>query len=192
MTYASAVLAQARSRKDETRQRIVDTASRLFQERGVDGVGVDEIMRESGLTHGGFYAHFENKEALVEEACIRAFDAKADELSQFISALDDDKAFDAFQKKIVSGDPHDAPTCPMAMLGPEVARREAVQKAYAQRMRRLIKQVAQDLDCEREHAMFVISALVGANVLAAQTSSDATLARQILNGVRDEILRCRD
>lgn len=53
---------------------IVDVAARLFRERGFVGVGVDEVMSGAGLTHGGFYSHFGNKTALIEEAIARAFD----------------------------------------------------------------------------------------------------------------------
>ncbi|HJS84299.1 MAG TPA: helix-turn-helix domain-containing protein, partial [Acetobacteraceae bacterium] len=52
----------------ETRARIIEAAGRLFRERGIDAVGLDAIMHEAGLTHGGFYAHFPSKEALVAEA----------------------------------------------------------------------------------------------------------------------------
>ena len=48
-------------RRAETRERILTAAGRLFREHGVDGVGVDAVMREAGLTHGGFYAHFKSK-----------------------------------------------------------------------------------------------------------------------------------
>ncbi|HJS80783.1 MAG TPA: TetR/AcrR family transcriptional regulator [Vitreimonas sp.] len=189
----AATAMQARTRKEETRDRILDTAVRLFQERGVADVGVDEIMRESGLTHGGFYAHFENKEALVAEACIRAIDTKVDEISELVSALDDDAAFKKYTNTFLNGDPRtDSPACPMAMLGPEVARREPVQKAYAARIRRLITQISKDLDCTREESILTLSALVGATVLSAQTSSDAALARKIITSVREELLRCRE
>lgn len=182
----------AATRKEETRDRILETASRLFQERGVDGVGVDEIMRESGLTHGGFYAHFENKEALVEQACIRAIDAKLDELYDFMTALGDDEAFEKHTRRFLKGDMRtDSPTCPMAMLGPEVARREHIQKAYAQRIRRLVARIAKTLNCPREEAMLTLSALVGATVLAAQTNSDAALAKQIITAARDGLLSCQ-
>ena len=189
----AATAMQARTRKEETRDRILDTAVRLFQERGVADVGVDEIMRESGLTHGGFYAYFENKEALVAEACIRAIDTKVDEISELVSALDDDAAFKKYTNTFLNGDPRtDSPACPMAMLGPEVARREPVQKAYAARIRRLITQISKDLDCTREESILTLSALVGATVLSAQTSSDAALARKIITSVREELLRCRE
>jgi TetR/AcrR family transcriptional regulator, transcriptional repressor for nem operon len=54
-------------RRGETHQRIIEAAGRLFRQHGIDGVGVDAIMREAGLTHGGFYAHFPSKEAMVAE-----------------------------------------------------------------------------------------------------------------------------
>ena len=62
------------SHKHATRRRIVAAASAAFRERGVEGVGVDEVMRRAGLTHGGFYAHFRDKTELVAEACAEAFD----------------------------------------------------------------------------------------------------------------------
>lgn len=190
MTVAMAARAAA-TRKEETRDRILETASRLFQEKGVDGVGVDEIMRESGLTHGGFYAHFANKEDLVEQACIRAIDAKLDELQAFMTALDDDEAFEKYARRFLKGDPRtDSPACPMAMLGPEIARREHIQKAYAQRIRKLIGKVSRELDGSREDAVLILAALVGGTVLAAQTSSDAALARQIITAVRNGLLSC--
>ena len=191
MPKAALAPAPGRTRKEETRERIIETASRLFQERGVDGVGVDEIMRACGLTHGGFYAHFESKEALVEEACIRAIDAKIEDLQDFITSLADDAAFEKHAKRFLKGDPRtDSPTCPMAMLGPEVARREPLQRAYARRIRRLMTRLASELDVPKQQAALILSALVGATVLAAQTSSDAPLARQIINAVRNGLLSC--
>ena len=54
-------------RKAETRERILEAAGALFRTHGIDAVGVDAIMHGAGLTHGGFYAHFASKEALVAE-----------------------------------------------------------------------------------------------------------------------------
>lgn len=56
------------------RQRIIESAIRLFSQRGVDGVGVAEVMAEAGFTHGGFYNHFGSKDDLVLEACSTSFD----------------------------------------------------------------------------------------------------------------------
>src|SRR5258707_6200213 len=62
-----------REKAAENRERIVEAAARLFREQGFDGVGVDAIMKEAGLTHGGFYGHFASKEELATEAITRAF-----------------------------------------------------------------------------------------------------------------------
>ena len=66
-----------RGHKEKTRDQIVDTAARAFREEGVAGVGIGELMGRAGLTHGGFYAHFPSKDALVAEACSRAVDDPA-------------------------------------------------------------------------------------------------------------------
>jgi len=58
----------SREQAAENRQRVVETAARLFRERGYDGIGVADLMREAGLTHGGFYGQFESKEQLMAEA----------------------------------------------------------------------------------------------------------------------------
>ena len=66
----------SREKAAENRERIVDTAARLFRETGFDGVGVDEIMNGAGLTHGGFYGHFGSMEDLATEAVLRALQAQ--------------------------------------------------------------------------------------------------------------------
>src|SRR3954466_11661963 len=61
----------------QNRERILQAAGRLFRERGFDGVSVAEVMQAAGLTHGGFYGHFESKDALIKEAMTRAMTAAA-------------------------------------------------------------------------------------------------------------------
>ena len=61
----------SREQAAENRDRIIDAAGRLFRERGFDGIGVANLMKAAGLTHGGFYGHFESKEDLEVEACAR-------------------------------------------------------------------------------------------------------------------------
>src|SRR5258708_33350172 len=55
-----------------SRERILDAAARRFRERGLDGIGVADLMKDAGFTHGGFYAHFDSKEDLVAQACAAA------------------------------------------------------------------------------------------------------------------------
>ncbi|MDT5095287.1 MAG: TetR/AcrR family transcriptional regulator, transcriptional repressor for nem operon [Mycobacterium sp.] len=62
-----------RKQAEINRQRIIDSAIRLFAERGVDGVGVAEVMGDAGFTHGGFYNHFTSKDDLVVTACTTSF-----------------------------------------------------------------------------------------------------------------------
>src|SRR5262245_50116449 len=64
----------SREKAAENRERIVDAASRLFREKGFDGVGLDAIMKDAGLTHGGFYGHFGSKDDLASEAVTRALE----------------------------------------------------------------------------------------------------------------------
>ena len=62
----------SREQAAANRERILDVASRLFRERGLDGIGVADLMKNAGLTHGGFYGHFSSKEDLMAQACARS------------------------------------------------------------------------------------------------------------------------
>ncbi|MER3484438.1 MAG: TetR family transcriptional regulator, partial [Meiothermus sp.] len=64
----------SKEHKAEVRVRILEQASQTFRKRGLDGVSVPELMGQVGLTHGGFYAHFDSKEALYSEAFLRALE----------------------------------------------------------------------------------------------------------------------
>src|SRR2546423_1356238 len=72
--------------KDLTRARIVKTASRKFRKNGIEAVGIAGLMADAGLTHGGFYSHFDSKETLVREAVTRALDRSRDELTRIADA----------------------------------------------------------------------------------------------------------
>ena len=77
-----------RERAAENRARIVATASRLFREKGFDGVGLDAIMKEAGLTHGGFYGHFTSKEDLAAEAVAHALEQSTGLQSRYTNVAD--------------------------------------------------------------------------------------------------------
>jgi TetR/AcrR family transcriptional repressor of nem operon len=182
------------SRKEETRRRIVDTAARLFLEKGVDRVGVDEVMRECGLTHGGFYGYFPSKEALISEACTAALQEAAGQWEDLARKLGDDEAWDDFLATYLAGDLTSAnnPACPAAILGADVARRQdTIQASYLALVRSLIDRIAKEAHADRGHAILSIAALVGATSLAAQVGQDKALAAEILNTTREELLKCR-
>ena len=69
----------SREQAAENRDRIIDVAGRLFRERGLDGIGVANLMKAAGLTHGGFYGHFSSKEDLIVRACRRAVSTMLEE-----------------------------------------------------------------------------------------------------------------
>lgn len=177
----------AQIRKEETRKRIVETASRLFQERGVDGVGVDEIMRESGLTHGGFYGHFRNKEQLIAEACACAVEKKTEETKARLKGVPKDEAFALFVSEYL--DCTDDADCPFAMLGGDVARRgEEVREMYTAEVRDTVDYMTRSLGCGREEALLAFAAVVGATSVA-KASSDPALAEEIVRTVREQLVR---
>lgn len=182
------------SRKEETRRRIVDTAARLFLEKGVDRVGVDEIMRECGLTHGGFYVYFPSKDVLVSEACTAALDETAQQWESLARNLADDDVWDSFLATYLAGDLTSAnnPACPMAILGADVARRQdTIQASYVARLKALINTMAEEAGSDRSQAIVTFAALVGATSLAAQVGKDKDLAAEILNTTRGVLLQCR-
>src|SRR5260370_18113203 len=78
----------SREKAAENRERIVDTASRLFREKGFDGVGLDPIMKDARLTHGGFYGHFGSKDDLLAEAVTRAFERSIKKQGRFTNLHD--------------------------------------------------------------------------------------------------------
>src|SRR5262245_37831732 len=107
----------SREQAAANRERIVEAAARLFRECGFDGVGVDAIMKEAGLTHGGFYGHFGSKDDLAAEAVARA-------LAQGTEKLGGDMNLDAFVRAYLSerycADRGDG--CALAALGADMAR----------------------------------------------------------------------
>jgi TetR/AcrR family transcriptional repressor of nem operon len=182
------------SRKEETRRRIVDTAARLFLEKGVDRVGVDEIMRECGLTHGGFYGYFPSKDVLISEACTAALDETAQQWESLARNLADDAVWNSFLSTYLAGDMTSAnnPACPMAILGADVARRQdTIQASYVARLKVLIDTMAEEAGANRSQAIVTFAALVGATSLAAQVGKDKDLAAEILNTTRGVLLQCR-
>jgi TetR/AcrR family transcriptional repressor of nem operon len=181
-------------RKEETRRRIVDTAARLFLAKGVDRVGVDEIMRECGLTHGGFYGYFPSKKALISEACTAALQEAFGRWQERARQLGDDMAWADFLTHYLAGDltSPDNPASPTAILGADVARRRgAIQASYVALIRSLIDKFAEDAGADRPHAILSIAAMVGATSLAAQVGQDKALATEILDVTRDELLKRR-
>ena len=121
----SAIIYFVRHSKDEkaaSHERIVNAAAARIRESGTDQPGVAEIMRAAGLTHGGFYKHFDSREELIEEAVQRALTDRGPELEELLAAAEDPLA--AFAEWYVSEAHRDnaGHGCGVVALGLDVSR----------------------------------------------------------------------
>jgi len=164
------------------RQALVDAAARLFRERGVDGVGVAEIGRAAGLTHGGLYAHFPSKDALAAAACAGAF---AD-LEHRLAPGGLGELADGY----LSPRHRDRPdACPMATLAADATRGDATLQAsfaaglegFAAILAERLPEPPADPAERRARALALAALLVGALSLARATAGAAP-------GLSDELL----
>jgi AcrR family transcriptional regulator len=170
----------APSRKEATHDRIVETAARAIRRSGYNGMGVAEIMKEAGLTHGGFYAHFESRDALLREALERAGQDSAARLAK-ACATDQARGASAFRSLVEQylSDSHLASAesgCPVAALASEMPRQSReVGKVAARRVRGLIATVRQTLthDTAAQSAAVIAGQLVGALQLARALGNNA-------------------
>lgn len=171
------------SKKERTHERIVRSASRAIRRQGYQGVSVADIMKEAGLTHGGFYAHFPSREALLVEALdsagaesMQSLEAAMREApgGQGLKALVDTYLSDAHAASPERG-------CALAALGSETHRQAPELRAVATRqVRRLLelieRQLPKDEARPHEEAMATLSTLVGA-MLISRVVDDARLAQ---------------
>jgi TetR/AcrR family transcriptional repressor of nem operon len=164
----------APSRKEATHERIVETAARAIRRSGYGGAGVAEIMKEAGLTHGGFYAHFESREGMLAEAADRAGADGMAVLARVAAAAPPKKALESLLRTYLSKEHVEAPAtgCAVAALGSEMPRQAPkVRRAATRRIKEMIDLVArQSPDWGRpdahERALVTLSTALGALVLA--------------------------
>ncbi len=182
------------SRKEQSHERIVDAAARAIRRAGYAGVGVADVMKEAGLTHGGFYAHFPSRDALLAAAMERAGQDGAARLSQNMARRRAEGAspLRAWVEAYLS-DAHLAGCergCPVAALASEIPRQsDDVREVAASRVQRLMEAVQQVLPAQAgEHAAAaVLSTLVGALQLA-RALGDNPRGRAVLASARQAVL----
>src|SRR3954453_16145479 len=117
--------------KQETRRKVVRAAAAAVRARGPDGVGVAEIMAEAGLTHGGFYAHFPNKEALVAAAIEEAFGQSRRRFARITEGMPAEAALATFIDSYVSAEHRNNPQrgCPISTLSNDLPRQGPLVRA---------------------------------------------------------------
>ena len=184
------------SRKEETHERIVDAAARAIHRRGYAGVGVADVMKEAGLTHGGFYAHFDSREALLVEALERA--GRQSLAATRAAKLRAGKGVSAFRSLVESylADDHLVSLetgCPVAALGCDMPRQsENLREASAVWVQRLIAFVRSTLPAvPRATASVVAGTLVGSLQLARVLGSNAE-GRAVLSAARKSLIQQYD
>ena len=182
------------SKKERTHDRIVEVAARALRRDGFAGVGVAEVMREAGLTHGGFYAHFPSRDAMLREALERAGRDSARRMAAALAARPAraTSGFKAFVDQYLSSEHVHGlgGGCPVAALAGELPRQSAALcEAGAACVRELISAVRGVLPvgAERGAAQVVASQLVGA-VQLGRTLGDWPEAHAVLAAARRQLL----
>ena len=181
----------SRDKAAENRERIVDTASRLFREKGFDGVGVDAIMNGAGLTHGGFYGHFGSKDDLAAEAIARALERSDEKQSRYANLTD---LVSEYLSERHCADR--ANGCAIAALGADMARRrDGVRRGLTKHVRGQLDRFTHLLgngaaERRRKRAIATLAGMVGALTLARGVD-DPALSKEILAVARDALGEAR-
>jgi TetR/AcrR family transcriptional repressor of nem operon len=188
----------AKEHKAETRQKILKAAARLFREFGYDGVGVDAIMTEAGLTAGGFYAHFPSKRALFDEALATALaTGKAAETATAMKSAESDEVgrLRLMIKNYLSRQHRDqvADGCPLPALTPDAARggeasRENYERQLLQYVKRLEALLSTGAAARQDRALALMAQCVG-GLMLARAVKDERLSDRILKACRQAALK---
>ena len=167
--------------KEASHERIVRAAARAIRRSGYDGTGVADIMKEAGLTHGAFYAHFESREAMLAEAADRAGAESNAFAASVIAAAPPAQALKALIQAYLSREHlEDIETgCPVSALGSEMPRQAPeVRRAATRRIKEMIDLVARQSPdwgqpAAHERALVTVAAMVGTLVLARAVDDPA-------------------
>lgn len=173
--------------KDATHERIVDAAARAIRRSGYDGTSVADIMKQAGLTHGGFYAHFPSREAMLAEAADRAGADAVAASARVAAAAPPEQALQRMMSAYLSKQHLDSVErgCPVVALGSEMPRQAPeVRRATTRRIKEMIDGVARHLPdwgqpAAHEQALVIVSAMVG-TLLLARAVDDAKLSDALL------------
>jgi len=187
-----------KEQKSETRRRILNAAARLFRESGYDGVGVDAIMSEVGLTAGGFYSHFPSKEALFSEAMALALSPagtlRAKTGSRASTSGEPDPLVNLI-KGYLSRNHRDAVAdgCPLPTLSADVARKsDATRERFEDQFLMFVKQIEMLMpdgsETATDQALSLLAQCVG-GLLLSRAVKDRKLSDRILKSCRDAALK---
>ncbi|WP_440639702.1 TetR/AcrR family transcriptional regulator [Bradyrhizobium sp. PUT101] len=185
----------SREHKQETHDRIVKKASVRLREKGAHGIGVADLMKEAGLTHGGFYAHFDSREALVIEAFGYAMDRSMEHWRKLTGEAAPEKRLALIAESYLSTLHRDNPGhgCSIPALGAEIARESPkTRKAFAGKLDQMIEMMTDYIPnmprkAARRQAIATLATMVG-TMLLARTAGSNELSDEVLKAGRDRAL----
>lgn len=185
-------MGHSQEHKIKTHQRIVRTAAKRFREKGLGGVAIADLMKELGLTVGGFYKHFDSRDDLVAES----FRAAAGPWQKQLLAAESGGPPVTYQGLVDSyltetHRDHPGNGCPISALACDIARggkqiRSLLTKQIESEIELLANSLPQNDGAARSKAILAVSALLGA-VELARAVSDATLSREVLESTREAL-----
>jgi TetR/AcrR family transcriptional repressor of nem operon len=179
----------------ETRQRILKAAATKFRQNGIGGTGLSDLMAAAGLTHGGFYRHFDSKDQIVAEACAAATESA---IARFFSNKSPQSGLNARVAKYLSLAHRDDPSagCPLAALGSEIARcDEKTRAAATQTFLELANIIAAESgrtrpDVARRRALVAAATMIGALTMS-RIVTDSELSADILREAEKQLVNPR-
>ena len=183
----------SREQADKNREHVIDVASRLFRERGFEGIGVADLMKEAGLTHGGFYGQFKSKEDLKIQASRRALSRNKDRWAKVLAETPSEKL--AALARFYLSDAHRdrrGEGCALAALGGDAPRYDReLQAAFKDGIEGYLELLdgimsASSGEKRRDKTIVALSTMVGALVLSRAVGDEA-LSQKILSAAADEI-----
>lgn len=182
--------------KAEIHQKIVKDASRRVRAEGLTGAAVAEVMRDTGLTHGGFYKHFKSKDDLLLESLREAFREIADKLARVAEQSRSDAPWKAIVKTYLSLEfcDHAERGCPLPALGSDLARvspgmRGQVFVELANYKNRMVPFMPGRTTPDKERAFFVIFSTMTGAVEIARLLPDRAVQEKVLASAREFLLR---
>jgi TetR/AcrR family transcriptional repressor of nem operon len=185
----------SKEHKLETHARIVKKASVRLREKGAHGIGVADLMKDAGLTHGGFYAHFDSREALVIEAFAYAMDRSTDRWRQLAGQVEPERRLATIVDAYLSPQHRDNPGhgCAVPALSAEIARESPkTRKAFAAKLDQMIEMISEQFPGSpgkeaRKQAMAALATMMG-TIVMARVAGNGELSEELLSAGREAVL----
>jgi TetR/AcrR family transcriptional regulator, transcriptional repressor for nem operon len=185
----------SKEHKFQTHARIVKRASVKLREKGAHGIGVADLMKDAGLTHGGFYAHFDSREALVIEALTHAMDRSTERWRKLSDETPVEKRLSRIVNTYLAPTHRDDPGhgCAVPALAAEIARESAkTRRVFAGRMEQMIDMLAEQFHgvpprAARKQAIAALATMMGTLVMERITAN-GEVSNEILKSGREAIL----